>query len=388
MSRFALIAIGYNRPDSMNRLLASLAIANYSEEVDLIISIDNSGTDSVARVAHNFQWQFGQKIINEEQNRLGLRNHILKCGDFLNKYEAVAVFEDDIVASPAFFSYMVQTVEKYAEDDRIAGISLYTHLWNVNVSYPFVPAPSRYDVFAMQFAQSWGQIWMKNQWMEFKKWYLENSEKIHPQANIPEFVTRWSDKSWLKYHIKYCIDNNKYFIYPYHSYTTCFEEPGEHAVYQEDTLQVPMATDISELRLPDNFLNTVRYDAFFEREDCIGSWIGISEDELTIDCYGSKTNLIQDKRYLLSSRVLDYRIIKTFGLRMRPMEANVQFSVNGDNLFLYDTACNEQNRKVYDNVAMYIYQMRVHSHAKDITAYVLEKAKSNILRKIVSKKRK
>ena len=41
MADICIIAVGYNRPNSMNRLLNSLANSDYEEDnVDLLISID------------------------------------------------------------------------------------------------------------------------------------------------------------------------------------------------------------------------------------------------------------------------------------------------------------------------------------------------------------
>ena len=161
MGKYAIVAIGYNRADSMQRLLNSLSKVEYDgDDVSIIISIDNSGTDFVEKCADKFVWDFGEKIVKTYPERLGLRNHILSCGNFLKDYDAMAVFEDDIVVAPGFYMYMKETVAKYESDDRIAGISLYNHLWNVNAKLPFQPQCSPYDVYFLQFAQSWGQIWM------------------------------------------------------------------------------------------------------------------------------------------------------------------------------------------------------------------------------------
>lgn len=46
--KYGIIAIGYNRPDCMIRLLRALEIADYKDDrVMLIVSIDNSGREDV-----------------------------------------------------------------------------------------------------------------------------------------------------------------------------------------------------------------------------------------------------------------------------------------------------------------------------------------------------
>ncbi len=72
----------------------------------------------------------------------------------------------------------------------------------------------------------------------FKRWYEENKE-FDRADDFPDFMTNWT-KSWLKYHNKYCVTQNKYFVYPYNSYTTCFSEAGEHSVVVFSNFQVPM----------------------------------------------------------------------------------------------------------------------------------------------------
>ena len=123
---YAIVAIGYNRVNSIKRLLESLLRADYlNDKVDLIISIDNSGTTSVEEYAANMEWPFGNKIIKTYPKRMGLRNHILTCGDYVEGYDGIAVFEDDIFVAPTFYSFMKQAVEFYKDDDNVA--------WNIIV---------------------------------------------------------------------------------------------------------------------------------------------------------------------------------------------------------------------------------------------------------------
>ena len=48
MRKLGIIAIGYNRPESLNRLLTLLSLADYrSDAVDIIISLDYSGVEEL-----------------------------------------------------------------------------------------------------------------------------------------------------------------------------------------------------------------------------------------------------------------------------------------------------------------------------------------------------
>ena len=125
--KIAIVAVGYNRPDSMNDLLKSIVKADYdSDRVDLIVSIDKGERQSeVISVAEQISWSFGEKIIRAFSERQGLRNHIIQCGDLTEKYDAVVVLEDDLLVSRYFYSYVKQTLKFYQNDPNIAGISLY-----------------------------------------------------------------------------------------------------------------------------------------------------------------------------------------------------------------------------------------------------------------------
>lgn len=67
----AIVVVAYNRTDSVSRLLGSLAKAHYSIPAPLIISIDKSNTDDVAKLADSFEWEHGPKrVIKHQQNRV------------------------------------------------------------------------------------------------------------------------------------------------------------------------------------------------------------------------------------------------------------------------------------------------------------------------------
>ena len=123
----AIVVIGYNRLDSIQRLLSSLLQADYpKQEIPLIISIDKSPSDKVSEYAQSFEWPYGTKHIVRHSQNLGLRKHVLQCGDFLKQYEAVIILEDDLLVSPRFYYFACQAVNKYSKNECIAGISLYT----------------------------------------------------------------------------------------------------------------------------------------------------------------------------------------------------------------------------------------------------------------------
>lgn len=341
MTKYAIVAIGYNRVNSIKRLLNSLLQANYCDDnVDLIISLDHADTSDVEEYAKSFLWPFGNKRVRTFEQRQGLKKHILSCGQFLNEYEALIVLEDDVIVSPSFYSYARETIPCYCEDQNIGGISLYSYDYNVNARLPFIPESSNYDVYFMQYAQSWGQIWLKQTFLKFLKW-VEKGNFSYDEST-PDYVNSWPDKSsWLKLHIKYCVDNNLFFVYPYKSFSTCFSDPGEH-VDVRSTLQQVSLVNSSNLN---NFKlvavtggDGVKYDAFFER---------IIPGDILIDLYGTKNHLRSKYQYVLTEEQLDYHIVHSYGLELKPHELNYILNNSCDNnhagIYLYDLSIPEKN---------------------------------------------
>lgn len=338
MYQYGIVAIGYKNVKGIKRLLDALSKADYGhEKIKLIISVDKSDSDVTLNIAKEFQWDFGEKYVITFEERLGLRNHILHCGDYLDVYDldALAVFEDDTMPSRLFFQFMKAASEKYMDNENIAGVSLYSHKMNYNTKERFIPMENGADNYFMQCAQSWGQVWFRKQWSEFRAWYKEQ-ENLESSHLIPEHVTGWPETSWLKYHIKYCVVKNKYFVYPYLSYSTCFLDVGEHVKVQTDDFQVPisnMCVQSRNFHLIDFDEEALKYNVFFENQ-ILYRYCNVNKDELLIDLYGDC--VATDKRYVLTKRTMPYCIIGSWENKLVPHEMNLICDLHGNAIFLYD----------------------------------------------------
>lgn len=342
-NEFAIVAIAYNRTESLNRLLNSLINAEYfGDIIDLVISVDNCGNNSVYDIANEFEWPYGNKRIIHHSENLGLRNHVLFCGNLTKEYKNICVFEDDIFVSPSFYNFAKQAIKFYEKDESIAGISLYTHKWNYIANRPFSCISNEYDVFLMQQAQSWGQIWSQPKWEEFIKWYKINKDNHVEEFDFPQVISNWPKSSWLKYHMKYLVEKNKYFVYPKQSLTTNFSDIGTHAVVVSNCYQVPLEMGNTRIyNFQSSIDNKYIYDVFFENK-ILYNLLGFDESELTIDLYGQKKCF---KKFLLTSKQLNFEIIKSYALRLRPHELNVILNVSGEDIFLYNTRNRISNSK-------------------------------------------
>ena len=355
----AIVAIAYDRPEALKRLLSSIENAVYPDNMRpvLVISIDKSGSDDVINVAKQFMYSHGDKVILARNSRMGLRNHVLSCGDLTKDYGSIIVLEDDLFVAPCFYEYACSALDFSDSDDRIGAISLYNHLFNVHKRESFCAIDDGYDNYYLQIASSWGQAYTKNQWESFKSWYDMNSERDLAGFHVPANVSGWSDRSWLKYYIVYLIETGKYCLYPRIGMTTNFGDVGTHACKSDSDLQIPISG--SRLHPYCNFSSLEQsravYDPFFEFKGYVtdksvrfgipkqAGEKNVSEDVI-IDLYGTKpvADIIAAEGgsrygYILSSQRLPYRVIRSYGRQMRPVDANILYEIKGHDLYLYDT---------------------------------------------------
>lgn len=334
----AIVVIAYKRVDALARLLDSLEKATYpSINVPLIISIDKSDTNVVVDFANKYKWQHGTKIVAAKEKNLGLRKHILSIGDLLSEYDALIVLEDDLFVSPNFYHFAAAAVDRYYDNKDVAGISLYNFPVSYHNKLPFYPLKNEYDAYFMQIAMSWGQVWMKKQWQAFKTWYLCNNEEFRKLPHLPSSICSWPKSSWLKYHSRYCIEQHKYFVYPYVSFTTNSSEAGEHQGGSSNLYQSSLQWGNKKYYTFPKDKDAIKYDGFFENEN-VKQHLGL--DDVCVDLYLFKQNA-ENNRYWLTSRKTNYKIVKSYSLQYIPIELNILLDNPGNEIFLYDTQVKE-----------------------------------------------
>ncbi len=336
--KITIIAVGYNRADAVERLLHSLSKAQYDyTDIRLVISIDHSGNEEVVRAAENFKWDFGERVIIHHPQRLGLRRHIISCGDLTRKYGAVMVLEDDLYVSPDFYNYAMKALEQYGELPQIAGISLNTKRELLESAYPFFPLHRGDDIYFQQFATSWGQVWNEQMWSGFRNWYDSHPSLPYHKDVLPE-VLHYPDTSWAKFYQTYIVDTGKYYVYSYDSLTTNFGDAGQHFGSSSSAVQSVLFYGKKDYRMP-QFEDGVKYDIYGEPAG-LGEYLGVEEEHFTCDLWGRKPSESY-RRYVLSSRRLDYKVLKSFAMQMKPAELNILEEIPGKELCLYDTAVSE-----------------------------------------------
>lgn len=220
-----IVIPSFDRVNKTFALTKALNSLEFSEEWDLIISVDFQSRDLNEKFSREFQsvrWKHGRKKLILRDLNLGLKRHILECGNYIEGRDVLVMLEDDITVTSNFEKFIVESIRFYAGDESIGGYSLYSYRISETQRLLFEPYLGDSDIYFLQWPCSWGQFWTRIQWEEFKK-YLAQTERFL----LPKSVASWNN-SWKKYFLSYLIASNKYVIYPRYSFTTAIQEEGQH----------------------------------------------------------------------------------------------------------------------------------------------------------------
>jgi hypothetical protein len=328
-----IAVLAYRRAPALNRLLCSLEAAHYPDDVQLIISLECDASTEVVEIAKHFSPKNLNVTVREHYSCLGLRDHLIACGDLSLEYGSVIVLEDDLFVDPYFYQYASAALQYYVDDDKIGGIALYGHERNEYADLPFVPMRNGYSTYLMQLACSWGQCWTKKQWLNFKNWYA-GKDRLYlcNLKGLPVQAKSWPESSWKKYFHGFLLETRRFFVYPYESFSTnCSDGGGKHI--KEGTIlhQVSMGSPDRDFPLP-IFVPVsnieVLYDAYMEPiGDIIWRSLGLDADKVEVDLQGIKPReLLLQKKFTLTPKK-SCAPIHAFTQSFRPPEMNLRFPI-------------------------------------------------------------
>ena len=190
------------------------------------------------------------------------------------------------------------------------------------------------DVYFMQVASSWGQLFTQKQWLKFEQWQKNNSDEGLKQNN-PKYLDEWGQHSWKKHFITYLISQNKYFVFPRLSLSTNCEEEGTNSK-TKNIFHVPLQTSLKDyLFCPFNESNT-KYDAWFElSKRCLNKLNkDLSQYDYEVDLYGTKDAQRSKHEFILTSKS-GTEAIMSFASEVFPLETNVALKINGTDIGLF-----------------------------------------------------
>lgn len=334
----AIVIAAYNRPHCLKRLLVSVAKGIYpNRAITLVISIDKSDNEKVMALATDFEWAFGEKKIFQHKVHLGLKAHILSCGDLSEKYAAIILLEDDLMVSPYFYQYALAALSFFKNDAQIAGISLYHYQIAESCFYPFLPIEDGADNYFIQIAASWGQAWTAQQWQGFRQWYARNP-LIQPTDKLPTYIHKWTDYSWKKRFVKYLLATNKYFIFPRTALSTNFGDQGTSPA-ATGLFQVPLQRVEKRYHFKKLADSHAVYDIYFEIMPHALKKLAphLTTSDFEVDLYDTKDPAFLKKQYVLTTRPAQ-KAIQTFAWQMLPNVANIIKNIEGSGINLLKTS--------------------------------------------------
>ncbi len=329
--RPAIVVVAYNRPMALRRLLDSLAALHGVPDVPLVISIDRGGDQftAVLAEAEQFAWPLGEKRVLVRERPSGLVAHVFACGDLVDEFGAIILLEDDLVVSPLLYCYAASALAFYADEPHIAGISL-NALWFHGITHaPFTPYLDDGDVFFMQVAWFQGQAYTQQQWAAFRQWRETAVPHILPTDGLHELFQTFPATDWFPLKTKYLVQTNRFYVFPRESLTTNYGDSGTH-VRGTNFFQVPLQTRRADFRLQPLADSVAVYDSFQEMlPECVRQLTDqFDAYEFTVDLHGTRSRANIPTEFVLTTQALR-QPIKTFGLDLRPLLANVIYQQPG-----------------------------------------------------------
>ena len=165
----------YNRPAHVRLTLETLSRCHRLDECSLHIYCDGPRDDNAVsdvgaarEVAREWGNRLGATVVEREMN-LGLARSIVGgVTDLCEKYGRVIVIEDDHALNPSFLDYMLQALDRYADEPNVYQISGYM--------FP-VRHPPKPDAFFLPLTTTWGWATWARAWSIFN-WDASDAREL------------------------------------------------------------------------------------------------------------------------------------------------------------------------------------------------------------------
>ncbi|MGZ3749706.1 MAG: sugar transferase [Mucilaginibacter sp.] len=201
MQNLAPIALFvYNRPEHTRRTISYLQKNLLADESRLYIFSDGHKTDAdkekveeVRQLAKTITG-FKSVILVMSKVNMGLANSIINgVTTLVNEYGKVIVFEDDLLSSPYTLQYFNESLDRYADEERVMHIGAYMY---------DLPDKTLPQTFFYRAATSWGWATWARAWKYFEPDInkLEaqfSKQKIH-QFSIEGTMNFWKQMQQFK----------------------------------------------------------------------------------------------------------------------------------------------------------------------------------------------
>ena len=193
-----IVLFVYNRPFHTERTLISLTENELALQSVLYIYCDGykenaseeiiENIKTVRRIVKEKQW-CNEVFIIESEGNLGLALSI-KTGvsEVLEKHGRVIVMEDDLITSPAFLTFMNQSLDYYSKRKSVFSIGGY----NMPSTMMKIPDDYKYDVYVCLRNESWGWATWEDRWNQVD-WTVANYQSILKNKQMQDAMNRGGD---------------------------------------------------------------------------------------------------------------------------------------------------------------------------------------------------
>lgn len=180
-----LAIFAYNRPNSLRRLLDSLASCEGFDRAHVHIFIDGprssqdevlvQETQNIAFAAACDNWTV--RVATKNQ---GLKQSIASgVSEVCSKYGRVIVLEDDLVLSPLALRYFEDGLDKYADDPRV---------WNIcGYMFDSPELSKRGDCFFLPYSNPWGWATWQRAWSQFTLGGMMVSKEVMKSSSFKTY---------------------------------------------------------------------------------------------------------------------------------------------------------------------------------------------------------
>ncbi|XP_014664479.1 PREDICTED: uncharacterized protein LOC106806858 [Priapulus caudatus] len=190
----------YNSPGSLSRLLQSLENAEYDyDSITLHICIDGakvgdelSGHRQTVRVAEQFQFTHGKKVLTVRQRNVGVTAQWLDCwnpDDSPGNYGLI--LEDDLRLSPYYYRWLKAAIIAYSGHREVGGVTLSREtlvagqIRSLTHRDPICTVCEDQTAFLYRFSSTSGYAPIPSMWRKFRHWMLTT---INITADTDQFL--------------------------------------------------------------------------------------------------------------------------------------------------------------------------------------------------------
>jgi hypothetical protein len=183
------IVFGYSRPDSLDMCLTAIKDLELDFKPNVRVYIDgppepsmNQIVNKSVQVAEKYSKYFNLSVQKANKN-LGLANSIISgINSAFEEYDQIIVLEDDIIITKSFYNFVINGLELYRKDQRVASIHGYTPPITFN----------DYQPFFLKGADCWGWATWKDRWEEVCFDSNQLILKINQSKLVKEFSLDYS----------------------------------------------------------------------------------------------------------------------------------------------------------------------------------------------------